>query len=166
MIVYTVHEPGIPAKTPAERADEVVFIREGFTWWGFLFPLLWLLVNRLWFEFAAGVLLVTAIASGLTAMDLKDQAQAIAFVLPMLIVGFEGNGLRSGCLERKGYIYLASVAGSTLDECERRFFDAWLPGIAGWSAGQGARPISASASGSSKSWGGTGVIGTLPGEIV
>ena len=41
MIVYTVHEPGIPAKSLDERADEVVFVKEGFTWWGFLFaPLL------------------------------------------------------------------------------------------------------------------------------
>jgi Protein of unknown function (DUF2628) len=166
MIVYTVHEPVIPAQTPAERADEVVFVREGFTWWGFLYAPFWLLYNALWLEFAVAVLVAAAVASVLTAFDLKDQAWSIAYVLLMPVAGFEGNSLRRGCLERKGYIYLASVAGGSLDECERRFFDAWLPGIAGRSARLEPRPVSASTSGSAASWPGTGVIGTLPGEIL
>jgi Protein of unknown function (DUF2628) len=168
MIVYTVHEPPIPAKTHGERADEVVFVKEGFTRWGFLFPPFWLMFNALWLELAGAVLVAAAAAWVLTELGLKDQVWAIAYVLLMPVVGFEGNGLRRGCLERKGYIYLASVAGHSLDECERRFFDAWLPGIAGPGAAK-REPGKAStgSSGSSGSgWRGPGVVGIFPGEAL
>ncbi len=165
MIVYTVHEPGIPAKSLDERSDEVVFIREGFTWWGFLFGPLWLLFNALWFEFAGAVLLAAAVSYGLTQLGLKDQAEGIAHLLLMLIVGFEGNGLRRWRLERKGYAYLASVAGSSLEECERRFFEAWLPTVAGRTAKQEPKPAAGPAPGSFGGWPGPGVVGTFPGEV-
>ena len=74
MIVYTVHEPGIPAKSLDERSDEVVFVKEGFTLWGFLFAPLWLLFNALWFEFIGALLLAAAVTSVLTQLELKDQA--------------------------------------------------------------------------------------------
>ena len=136
MIVYTVHEPGIPAKSLDERADEVVFIKEGFTWWGFLFGPLWLLFNALWFEFAGAVLLAAAVNSGLTQLELKDQAEAIAYLMLMLIVGFEGNGLRRGRLERKGYVYLASVAGAAWRSASGAFSThGFLPWPAGRRAG-------------------------------
>ncbi len=166
MIVHTVHEPGIPAKSLDERADEVVFIKEGFTWWGFLFAPFWLLFNALWFEFAGAVLLAAAVTSVLTPLELKDQAGGIAYLLLMLIVGFEGNGLRRGRLERKGYVYLASVAGRGLEECERRFFDAWLPTVAGRNARPEPMAGTAGRPGSWGGWPGPGVVGTFPGEVL
>jgi hypothetical protein len=168
MIVYTVHEPPIPASTPGERSDEVVFVKEGFTRWGFLFPLLWLVFHALWLELAAVGLFAATVATALIELGLKDQAWGIAYALLMPIVGFEGNGMRRACLDRLGYIYLASVAGRSLDECERRFFDAWLPGIAGYS--EPAREPGKASTGSAGSWGsgwrGPGVVGTFPGEAL
>lgn len=163
MIVYTVHEPGIPSKSLDERADEVVFIREGFTWWGFVFAPLWLLFNALWFEFIGAVVLAAAAAFALTQLGLKDQAAGIALFLLMLIVGFEGSGLRRWRLERKGYVYLTPVAGNSLEECERRFFDAWLPTVAARSAKQEPKPAAGAAPGSLGDWPGPGVVGTFPG---
>ncbi len=165
MIVYTVHEPGIPAKSLEERADDTVFIEEGFTWWGFFFAPVWLLFNALWFEFIGAVLLAAVTGSMLAQLGLKDQAPAIAYFLLMLIVGFEGNGLRRWRLERKGYVYLASAAGHSLEECERRFFDAWLPSVAPRHPKPEPRPASTSARGSMSDWPGPGVIGTFPGEV-
>ncbi len=166
MIVYTVHEPGIPAKSLDERADEAVFIKEGFTWRGFLFGPLWLLFNALWFEFVFAGLLAAGVAAGLTELGLKDQAGIIAYLLLMLIVGFEGNGLRRARLERKGYVYLASVAGNSLEECERRFFDAWLPSLANQRAKTAPNPTPDVTHSSWGDWPGPGTVGTLPGEAL
>ncbi|MGO8955645.1 MAG: DUF2628 domain-containing protein [Rhodomicrobium sp.] len=166
MIVYTVHEPGRPAKSLEERADAVVFIKEGFTWWGFLFGPLWLLFNALWFEFAAALLLAAALAAGLAGLGLKDQAASIAYLLLMLIIGFEGNGLLRWRLERKGYSYLASVAGNSFEECERRFFDAWLPSVASQNAKAAPKPAPDISPSSWGDWPGPGAVGTLPSEIV
>ncbi len=165
MIVYTAYEPGLPAKSPGERADEVVFIKEGFTWWGFLFGPFWLLFNGLWFEFVGALLLAGGLSALLAGLGLKDQAPGIAHLALALIVGFEGNGLRCWRLERKGYTLLAPVAASGYEECERRFFEAWLPSLA-----QPAKPEPKPAMNHSPNswgdWAGPGVAGTFPGEIV
>ena len=44
-----------------------------------------------------------------------------------LLIGFEADALRRWALDRKGWQMLGSVSGRTVDECERRFFDGWLP---------------------------------------
>ncbi|MGO8951868.1 MAG: DUF2628 domain-containing protein [Rhodomicrobium sp.] len=165
MIVYTVHEPSHPAQPLDGRADEVVFIKEGFTWWGFLYAPLWLLFNALWFEFVAALLLAGGVAAGLTGLGMKDQAGGIAYLLLMLLIGFEGNELRRWRLERKGYVYLATVAGNSLEECERRFFDAWLPTLASQrpNAPGPAPDVPPSSWGD---WPGPGAVGTLPGEVL
>ncbi len=165
MIVYTVHEPGIPVKSLEERADETVFVEEGFTWWGFWFAPAWLLFNALWFELLGALLLAAGTGAVLTQLGLNDQAPGTAYFLLMLIVGFEGNGLRRWRLERKGYVYLASVAGRSLEECERRFFDAWLPSVAPRHPNPEPQPGGGAVRGAFGDWQGPGVIGTFPGEV-
>jgi hypothetical protein len=114
------------------RADSIVFVKEGFTIWGFLFGALWLLYNRLWLEFIVALLAAGGIAAGLVEFGLKQQAAVgVANLLLALIIGFEGNDLIRWSLQRRGYAFIASVAGRNRLECERRFFDAWLPHAAG-----------------------------------
>jgi hypothetical protein len=162
MLIYTVHEPGQPAQALDERADRVVFVKEGFTGWGFLFGPFWLLFNALWIEFVLALLLSAGAAALLIGAGLgQDQASGITNLLLMLIVGFEGNSLKRWRLERKGYVFLTSVAGKSFEECERRFFDAWLPAMAKPkpapqpASGQGPRPWG--------DWPGPNAVGTLPG---
>ncbi len=131
MIIYTVHEPQRPVHGVEARADSVVFVKEGFTIWGFLFGPLWLLYNRLWLEFIVALLVAGGVAAGLIEFGLKQQAAGIANLLLALIIGFEGNNLIRWRLQRKGYALIASVAGRNRLECERRFFDAWLPHVTG-----------------------------------
>ena len=165
MLVYTVHEPARPAKSPDERAEEVIFVKEGFTWWGFFFAPFWLLANSLWLEFAIGFVLLAGLAAGLTATGLKNEANIVLDLLPALIVGFEGHGLKRWNLERKGYRFIAPVAGENYNECERRFFAAWLPTLASPGVKPASIPPLDSAPGSWGDWTGPGAIGTLPGSI-
>ncbi len=165
MLVYTVHEPGRPAKALEERAEDVVFVKESFTWWGFLFGPLWLLFNALWFEFGFAVLLSAGLGYGLEQLGLKDPAAGIANLLLMLIIGFEGNDLIRWRLERKGYSFLAPVAGNDYEECERRFFEAWLPSLAGV-AKPAPTPVLDVAPNNWGDWPGPAAVGTLPGGIV
>ena len=66
MIVYTVHEPGIPRNPSRSARMSVVFIKEGFTWWGFLFAPAWLLFNGCGSSSSLAILLAAAVTSGLT----------------------------------------------------------------------------------------------------
>jgi hypothetical protein len=138
MIIYTVHEPQRPAESIEARADGVVFVKEGFTLWGFIFGPLWLLYNRLWFEFIGALVLSGTLAAVLVELGLKQQAAGIVDLLLALIIGFEGNDLLRWNLKRKGYAFLASVVGRSRLECERRFFDAWIAHVKG---GSGATPV-------------------------
>lgn len=158
MIIYTVHEPRHPAQSIEEKADSIMFVKEGFTFWGFLFGPLWLLYNRLWFEFILALVLGGALAAGLYELGLTRQAPAIVDLLFALIIGFEGNNILRWNLERKGYTFLGSVAGRSRLECERRFFDAWLPHATGKGGAPGT-PVMDLRSGD---WRSAHTIGTWP----
>jgi hypothetical protein len=157
MIIFTVHEPQRPAEGIEARAEGVVFVKEGFTIWGFIFGPFWLLFNRLWFEFIAALVLSGATAALLTELGLKQQlAAGVVDLLLALIIGFEGNDLLRWNLQRKGYAFLASVAGRSRLECERRFFDAWVAYVKG---GAGATPVMDLRSGD---WRTPHTVGTWP----
>jgi len=158
MIIYTVHEPQRPGQSIEARADSIVFVREGFTIWGFLFGPLWLLYNRLWLAFILTLLLAGGLAAGLVELCLKNQAPAIVDLLVALIIGFEGNDIWRWSLARKGYALLSAVAGRNRLDCERRFFDAWLP----HAAGKGGVPGTPVMNLKSGDWRGGSPIGTWP----
>ncbi len=46
-----------PPEGPDKNQDKTRFIRDGFSWWAFLFPTLWMLYHRLWLHAAAAFLL-------------------------------------------------------------------------------------------------------------
>jgi hypothetical protein len=156
MILYTVHEPQRPAESIEARADGVVFVREGFTIWGFLFGPLWLLYNRLWFEFVAALVLSGTLGAVLVEFGLRQQAPVLVDLLLALIIGFEGNDIVRWNLQRKGYAFLAAVVGRSRLECERRFFDAWIAHVKG---GAGATPVMDLRSGD---WRTPNTVGTWP----
>ncbi|WP_127075313.1 DUF2628 domain-containing protein [Rhodomicrobium lacus] len=141
MIIYTVHEPPHSTGNVEERSEHVAFVREGFTFWGFLFGPFWLLWNRLWLEAIA----VAALAAGLYAILIQfgagEQTAGIVNLLVALIIGFEGNDLIRWRLQRKGYTFISSVAGRDREECEHRFFAAWMPPVAGIGGGRASGPV-------------------------
>jgi Protein of unknown function (DUF2628) len=168
MQIYTVHESSRPSELLEQRASDVVFIKEGFTWWGFLFGPLWLLYHGLWFEFIGALLILAGASSVLMEAGMSSgDAATLANLLLALIVGFEGNNLRRWRLARKGYVFLTSVAGKSFEECERRFFDSWLPTVAKPPVNATAKPASLGQGPNSwGDWPGPGTVGTLPGETV
>ena len=158
MIVYTVHEPPRPGQSIEARADSIEFVKEGFTIWGFVFGPLWLLYNRAWLAFILTLVVMAGLAALLIQLGLKDQAPGIVDILVSLIIGFEGNDILRWSLQRKGYALLASVAGRNRLECERRFFDAWLPDA----AGKGPAPGTPAMGLKSGDWPTSHPIGTWP----
>ena len=48
MRTYTIHERPDPAADRVDRAEGLVFIKDGFSWAAALFAPLWLIVHRLW----------------------------------------------------------------------------------------------------------------------
>jgi Protein of unknown function (DUF2628) len=129
MPTYTVHEPQPFADDLDERAIRLVFVREGFSWLGFLAPVVWLLYHRLWLDgllfivIAAAVVLLVRFAGG------NPAAIGWVMLLVNLGFGFEARNVYRAALARKGHALIGVVTGRDLEDAERRFLSEWLPEV-------------------------------------
>ena len=98
MAIYIVMEP--PQRQGAEAAERALLVRDGFAFFAFLVPPLWLAVHRLWIE--AAFALVVGLALG--ALGTVAGFGLAGSLLPLLVaiyVGLEGNALRVAALRRR-----------------------------------------------------------------
>jgi Protein of unknown function (DUF2628) len=127
MIVYTVHEPSNPPADRIDRAAELKFVRDGFSLMAALLGPIWMIVHGLWLVLIVYLLVATAVgAAGVAGLG-GGWALVLGAALN-LIVGFEWSSLRRWTLERRGWRTVGTVTGRNTAECERRFFESWLPG--------------------------------------
>lgn len=138
MVTYTIHEPPNAGSDRVDRGVELEFVKDGFSWLTAICPPLGMLANRLWLFALAYVVGAAVLASVLSALKLGPQMTGFIFLLINLYLGFEISTLKRWNLERTGWQALGVVTGASIAECERRFFESWLPAqpiIAGDSAG-------------------------------
>jgi hypothetical protein len=126
MSVYTVHEPPSRAGTAASDVERFAFVRDGFSWWAFLFAPLWMLRHRMWLVLIGYVVVAGAIEIPVRLSGAPAVAASLIGILLGLLVGFEASTLRRFILNRRGWKSLGVVSGDDLEDAERRFFDVWL----------------------------------------
>ncbi len=127
MITFTVHEPPEAPADRIDRAEMLVFVKEGFNWAAAVFGPFWLIAKGLWLALLAYVLIVVAVGAALAAAGASDQTSAAMSLALHLILGFEADAIQRLTLDRRGWQMLGTVNGRDRDTCERRFFEAWLP---------------------------------------
>jgi Protein of unknown function (DUF2628) len=125
MLSFTVHEAPDAPPDRIDRAEGLVFVKDGFSWTAALFAPIWLIVHRLWLPLL-GYVLVSALILWLGSL-FDSGLDTLASLALHLLIGFEADALRRWGLERRGWSTIGTVTGRTADECERRFFDMWLP---------------------------------------
>lgn len=126
MATYSVLEP---PDAPADRmasAERLAFIRDGFAPYAAALPPVWMLAKRMWIEFGIYMGLAASIAWFFTAIGHATIGNAVLLILQILF-GFEAGILHAASLERRGWRLVGSVDGRNREDCERRFFEAWLP---------------------------------------
>jgi hypothetical protein len=126
MPVYTVHEPPLRAGAAAADVERFAFVRDGFSWWAFLFAPLWMLWHRMWLVLISYVVVVGVIETPVRMSGAPAAAASLIGILLGLLVGLEAGTLRRFTLNRRGWKNLGVVSGDDLEDAERRFFDAWL----------------------------------------
>ena len=130
MLITTVHAPPRPTSGPPEtldeRADALVFVKEGFSWPAFLFGPFWLAAHRLWLALLGYIAVFTAIQAVLCLLPGGASAAGPVLLLASLAFGLEANTIRRWALERRGYQMIGTAAGRTFEECEHRFLTGWL----------------------------------------
>lgn len=128
MIVFTVHEPPNPPADRAEQAEALEFVRDGFSTYALAFAPLWLAAHRLWLALAGYVFLAGVLVGALDLAGAPALYQRFAIGVVHLLVALEGDTIRRWTLDRAGWRMIGSATGTTADEAERRFLDAWLAG--------------------------------------
>jgi hypothetical protein len=127
VVTYTVHEAPNPAADRVDRADELRFIKDGFSWLTAFFPPLGLAAKGLWPALLAYLVAVTLLGLLLNAVGTDPQWIALMMMALSLYLGFEVSTLERFMLDRAGWRTLGSVTGRNIADCERRFFETWLP---------------------------------------
>lgn len=127
MSTFTVHEPPDMKTSREERAESLVFVRDGFSWGAFVFGPIYFLVKQEWTGLILFLLAMLVMQGVLEFTGTSATALAIASFVLALIAGFEANEVRRASLSLFGWKEIAVVSGRSLEDCEHRFFDAWLP---------------------------------------
>lgn len=127
MSAFTIHEPPNPAIDRIDRAEAMLFLKDGFNWGAFALGPIWLLANRLWLGLAGYVAVMAALVATFTALSLDPGWISLAIVGLHAVLGFEAHSLHVASLEQRGWNMIGSVVGAGEADCERRFFEGWLP---------------------------------------
>lgn len=127
MQTYTVYEKRVAPEDLAERATDLVFVKEGFSFLMLLFPPIWLLANRLWRGLLLYILLSVGLAVALMQLGVGEQVAGWGGFVINLIFAFEARDIYRASLERRDYVLKGVVSARNLAEAERRFLAEWLP---------------------------------------
>jgi hypothetical protein len=121
MAIHVVMEP--PASAGKTASEGAVFVRDGFYFFGFIAPLLWMLWHRLWVLAA----LTFAVTLALGAVGEWTELIAAVPLLSLLIslyVGLEGGALRVAALRRAGWHQWGVIEADTIEDAEIRYLYA------------------------------------------
>jgi hypothetical protein len=125
---YTVHEQIPPPLDRVDRADALMFVKDGFSLQAALFAPLWLAGKGLWLALLGYIAIMAALIGLWVMFGWSMAGFMLAWIAVHLIVGFESDSALRMHLASKGWHTLGAVTGKDALDCERRFFDVWLPG--------------------------------------
>jgi len=128
MAVYTVHQPPLKKYEAAPDPERFAFVRDGFSFWAFLFSPLWMLRHRMWLVLLGYIVIAVAMHVGLRMVGASGGASAFATFMLALLVGMEAGTLRRFTLGRRDWRNVGTIVGGDRDSVERRFFDSWVRG--------------------------------------
>lgn len=116
MAIYSVFEPPYDGAT---KHDDAKVLRDRFSFFAFVAPLIWFLWHRMWFE----ALMVFAISVGVLVLSFLpggDVAPVVMLVVS-LFVGLEARNLQQAFLRRRGWREWGPVVAPNLEQAEMRY---------------------------------------------
>ena len=126
MSVYTVHEPPLRAAEALPDPERIAFVRDGFYFWAFLLPPLWMLRYGMWLVFLIYVVIAVGVENVMHYAGVGSAGLTLAELLISLLVGIEASTLRRFTLAWRGWKNIGIVSGHDIEDAERRFFNTWV----------------------------------------
>ncbi|NDF11778.1 MAG: DUF2628 domain-containing protein [Proteobacteria bacterium] len=113
------------------KLERVLFVREGFTIYAFLFHMFWALYNRLWLV-ALMVFTFYGLLYQATEFDIISYGESVVIELGFLAwLGFNGQDWVGAGLQKRGYVLIDIVSATSEPLAVQRFYDRLLPSAAG-----------------------------------
>jgi hypothetical protein len=125
---YLVFEPADGRRTQS-TAERVIFLREKFSPWAFIFTPFWLLIHRLWLAFLVWLVAFVAINWIGSQLGFGPYAALAAAFFPSLLFGMEAVNLRARRFVRSGFREAGVVIADDVETAERKFFETWKADI-------------------------------------
>ncbi len=123
MALFSVYLPKARAGVSDTRLEQARFVRDGFSWGGFLFPVIWLLWHRVW-RWALALIAFDVVLMLLSnRFGVSSSAIAAAGILEMLFVGLEARNWFCLALERRGFELSEIVQADNREDAEYRYFE-------------------------------------------
>ena len=130
MKLYTIHYREEARDSITGLAQDMVLVKDGFSWPAFLFPTVWFLAKKMWIVFAIYLAIQGLVLSAVYYWSLPTEITTIAKITSNLILGFEGNDLYRWSLRRARYREHGTIAARDELAAEHRFFAAITKGRA------------------------------------
>jgi len=111
MSIYTVHEPPLRGTQSEPDPNRFIFVRDGFSFWAFLIPALWMLRHRLWLVLVVYLGIAILLQAGLHAIGASFSVRLATSALLHLFVGLEAATLRRITLARRRLTNIGVVVG-------------------------------------------------------
>lgn len=127
MSTYTVHEPPDADADRIDRGVELEFVKDGFSWLTAICPPLGFVANGVWLMAIAYLAGSALLGYVLNALKISPDSIGIIFLMINIYLGFEISSLKRWMLDQRGWQMVGVVNGKSIAECERRFFEGWLP---------------------------------------
>lgn len=119
---YSIYEkPDLPLDQTIESA---ILVKNKFSLFAFLLPIVWMLVKRLWWVLLGYVIVLVPIS--LLQEQLPLWSSLLLTFLISLLMGLEASNLIGWSLERKGYQLATSLYAEDRDHAEMLYAEARL----------------------------------------
>ena len=126
MAVYAVFEPRLRGDDLNRQAEQVTFVRDGFTWSAFIFGPLWMLRHRLWLAFVVYVAVFVAVGIAQYMRVIPFGTGSLIALMLAFLIGLEAATLRRRKLLWWRWRDAGVVVADNLISAEQRFFDRWV----------------------------------------
>lgn len=124
MAVFAIYAAASPNRPSLSQQAEAVVVREGFSVWAFLMPLLWCVYHRAWRSLL--VLVGLSAVLGLVFSGYGLDNGTLMLVMDMLValfVGLAAADLRGAALHRRGYELVNVVVAASEDQALLRHLE-------------------------------------------
>lgn len=122
MASYLVLTPPVTVQDPME----IRFVRDGFSLAALVFPVLWMLYQRLWL-FALGLVALEAVLGIAIGMTGATGAGILVALALALLIALESGQIRAAHLMLKGWVVSDIIVADSLDTAEQIYFSAQAP---------------------------------------